>query len=157
MAGVIPAPTLTRLLGSIEASNLVLLCGAGLSIPSPSDLLSAPAVARICYDRYRPIEELPPPLREDIAGLASHFYGNGEFQSLFLKRLVPWNELVGQPNSGHGAVGDLLASRAASAALSTNVDVMIEQWAKSYKIAMRGAVGAEEAAPSGRVNAFETT
>jgi hypothetical protein len=33
--------TLTRLLGNIDANQLVLLCGAGLSIPSPSDLMSA--------------------------------------------------------------------------------------------------------------------
>jgi hypothetical protein len=37
-------PTLTRLLGSIEANRLVLLCGAGLSIPPPSDLMSAVVV-----------------------------------------------------------------------------------------------------------------
>jgi hypothetical protein len=28
---------LTRLLGSIDANHLVFLCGAGLSIPSPSE------------------------------------------------------------------------------------------------------------------------
>jgi hypothetical protein len=33
--------TLTRLFGNIYANQLVLLCGAGLSIPSPSDLMSA--------------------------------------------------------------------------------------------------------------------
>ena len=146
MPGVIPDPTLTRLLGSIESNNLVILCGAGLSIPSPSDLLSALAVARICYDRYLPIHELPVALRDDISGLANHFHGNGEFQSVFLKTLIPWNELVGEPNAGHEAIGDLLASRAASAALSTNVDPMVEQWAKGRKIAMRGAIEATEAA-----------
>src|SRR5258708_961803 len=135
MPGVIPDATLTLLLGSIEANNLALLCGAGLSIPSPSSLLSALAVAQACYDRYRPIHELPAPLRDDIAGLAGHFYTSGEFQTVFLRRLVPWNELVGEPNPGHHAVGDLLVSRAAAVALSTNVDAMIEQWAKSHKIA----------------------
>ena len=147
MPGLIGEPTLTRLLGSIDANNLVLLCGAGISIASPSDLLSARRVAQICYDQYRPIEELPPALRDNISGLAGHFYDSGQFQSVFLKKLVPWNELVGEPNSGHQAIGDLLASRAASAALSTNFDTMIEQWAKSHKLAMRGAVEPHEAAP----------
>jgi hypothetical protein len=150
---VIPEPTLTRLLGSIEANNLVLLCGAGLSIPTPSGLLSAVEVARRCYDAYLPVQELPASLREDVAGLAGHFYATGEFNSLFLKKLIPWNELVGEPNAGHNCVGDLLASRAASSALSTNVDVMIEQWVKAHKIALRGAVEADEVAPFTDVSA----
>ena len=140
-----PDPTLTRLLGSIESNNLVILCGAGLSIPSPSDLLSALAVARISttdislFTNSRRV-------KGNISGLANHFHGNGEFQSVFLKTLIPWNELVGEPNAGHRAIGDLLASRAASAALSTNVDPMVEQWAKGRKIAMRAAIEATEAA-----------
>lgn len=144
MAGLIPDPTLDRVLGSIDANNLVILSGAGLSMPSPSDLLSAVAVARHCYDKYRPIQELPVAFRDDIAALAGHFYATGEFQSVFLRRLVPWNELVGEPNRGHQALGDLLACRSIAAALTTNFDVMIEQWAKGLKLAMRGAVSAME-------------
>lgn len=146
MPPLIPDATLTRLLGSIEANSLVLLCGAGLSIPSPSDLLSAVAVARVCYDRYQPVHALPVAFREDIAALAGHFYSSGDFQTVFLRKLIPWDDLVGEPNPGHEAVGDLLATRAASSALSTNVDVMIEQWVKSHKIAMRGAIDAHEVA-----------
>jgi hypothetical protein len=44
---------ITDLLGSIEANRLMILCGAGLSIPSPSNLLPAWRVAEICYDRWR--------------------------------------------------------------------------------------------------------
>lgn len=61
---------LQRLLDSIEANNLVLLCGAGLSIPEPSKLMSAVAVARRVYDQYAPTQVLPARLRDDIDQLA---------------------------------------------------------------------------------------
>jgi hypothetical protein len=71
--------TITRLLGSIETNRLILLCGAGLSIPGPSNLMSAVRVARACYDRYAPITALPATLRDDVVGLAGYFHGRGEF------------------------------------------------------------------------------
>jgi chromosome segregation protein len=49
---LLPRPVQERLLGSIEAHNLVLLCGAGLSIPDPSNLMSAVAVARKVYRHF---------------------------------------------------------------------------------------------------------
>jgi hypothetical protein len=76
-----------RLLGSIEANNLVLLCGAGLSIPAPSGLMSAVQVARTCYDKYQPIMALPAGMRDNVEQVAEHFYNNGEFESVFLGNL----------------------------------------------------------------------
>ncbi len=137
--------TITRLLGSIEANNLVLLCGAGLSIPPPSNLMSAAGVSRACYDKYHAITVLPAAMREAIDQLAGHFYGTHEFESVFIRGLVPWGELVGEPNEGHAAVSDLLISRAAEAALSANFDPLIEQWAMTRKIDMRGALDGPEA------------
>ena len=96
----------------------MLLCGAGLSIPAPSNLMSAVEVSRSCYDKYHAIRVLPAAMRDDIDQLAGHFYGNHEFESVFIDTLVPWNDLVGVPNAGHAAVADLLISRAAYAALS---------------------------------------
>jgi hypothetical protein len=133
-------PTRTRLLGSIEANRLVLLCGAGLSIPAPSHLMSAVQVSRACYDKYQPILALPPAMRDDIDQLAGHFYGNGEFESVFIGTLVPWDDLAGEPNPGHAAVADFLISGAAIGALSANFDLLIEQWAHRRKVAMRGAL-----------------
>jgi hypothetical protein len=100
-------PTRTRLLGSIEANRLVLLCGAGLSIPGPSRLMSAVQVSRTCYDKYVPISTLPPAMRDDIDQLAAHFYSKGEFESVFIGTLVPWNDLTGESNPGHGSWGFL--------------------------------------------------
>lgn len=137
--------TITRLLGSIEASNLALLCGAGLSIPPPSNLMSAVTVSRACYDQYRPIAVLPDAMRDDIDQLAGHFHSTHEFQTVFVGSLVPWNDLVGEPNKGHTAIADLLICRAAAAALSANFDRLIEQSAHGGKIAMRGALTGQEA------------
>lgn len=120
-------PTLVRLLGSIEAGHLVVLCGAGLSIPFPSGLMSAVRVARVCYDKWLPTAALPEALRDDIDGLAGHFHAQGMFKSVFISVLVPWDELVGEPNNGHAAIADLLVCRAAHAALSANFDPLIEQ------------------------------
>ena len=142
---VLSAEVTTRLLGAIETDLLVFLCGAGLSLPSPSDLLSAVKVAQICYDRWQSIEILDPAFRNDVDRLAAHFYARGDFNKVFIRRLVPWNELVGRPNSGHAAIADLLISRGAYAALSTNFDSLIESWAEERKIALQGALTAQDA------------
>ncbi len=84
-------------------------------------------------------------MRENVDELAGHFYSTGEFESLFVGRLVPWNDLVGQPNAGHAAVADLLITKGAVCALSANFDTLIEQWASARKIAMRGALDGHEA------------
>ncbi len=141
---VLGATLTTKLLGAIETDTLVFLCGAGLSVPSPSYLPSAARVAEICYEKWIATEALGPDLRYDVDKLAGHFHAKGEFQSVFIQ-LIPWNELSGGPNKGHAAVADLLVSRGAHAALSANFDTMIERWAEQHKIAMRGALTGQEA------------
>jgi hypothetical protein len=88
-------PTRIRLLEAIESHNLVLLCGAGLSVSRPSNLMSAVAVSRRCYDDYQAIAALPAGMRDNVDDLAGHFHQAGSFESLFVNRLVPWNELTG--------------------------------------------------------------
>jgi hypothetical protein len=136
---------LTRLLGSVEANRLVVLCGAGLSIPSPSNLMTAERVANVCYDKYRPIHELPATMRGQVDQIAGHFYDSQEFESVFLGSLVPWGELTGEPNKGHAAISDLLITRGLAAALSANFDMLIEQWAWSRKMDLHGALDGVEA------------
>jgi hypothetical protein len=135
----------TKLLSAIEAQNLIVLCGAGLSVSAPSCLKGAVAVAQHCYDQYAPIEVLNPVLRDDLDTLAGHFHGLGTFRNLFINRLVPWGDLAGEPNAGHAAIGDFLLSGAAEAALSANFDVLIEQWCNQHKVAVRGALNGQEA------------
>lgn len=141
----IPPVVLARLLGSIEADNLVMLCGAGLSVPAPANLLSAVRVSQICYDRWLPSGILPAALRNDIDALAGHFHTAGQFKSVFINALVPWNELVGTPNGGHAATADFLICRAVKATLSSNFDPLIEAWAMDKKVFLRGALTGQEA------------
>lgn len=133
-----------RLLDAIETDTLVFLCGAGLSMPSPSNLPSAVRVANICYERRIAIEPIDIALREDIDRLSGLFHSRGDFERIFIP-LVPWNEMMGMPNVGHAAVSDLLVSRAAHAAMSTNFDRMIESWAQNLKVDLRGALNGQEA------------
>jgi hypothetical protein len=140
----ISAALKTKLLGAIDTDTLVFLCGAGLSMPSPSFLPSAARVAEICYDKWVANEALAADLRYDVDKLAGHFHATNDFESIFIP-LVPWNDLCGAPNKGHAAVADLLVSRAAHAALSANFDTMIERWAEQHKVAMQGALTGQEA------------
>jgi hypothetical protein len=107
--------------------------------------MSAVRVSQVCYAKYQPVAALPVALRDDIDALAGHFHGLGEFLTVFLRRLVPWNDLVGEPNAGHAAAADFLICGAASAVLSANFDPMIEQWANARKIALVGALDGHEA------------
>ncbi len=142
---VLSAAVTTRLLGAIETDSLVLLCGAGLSIPLPSDLPPAYKVSQICYDLWLPTEALDPALRDRVDQLAGFFHARGDFERVFIRHLVPWDDLAGPPNEGHAAVADFLICRAAHAALSANVDTMIERWAAERKVALRGALSGQEA------------
>jgi hypothetical protein len=122
-----------KLLAAIEADSLVVLCGAGLSMPEPSKLISAVAVSQRCIDAWKAVEvDLPDDLRSDVDKLAAHFHASGTFRSVFIDKLVPWNDLVGIPNNGHAAVADLLLSGSAHAALSANFDPLIEIWSQAH-------------------------
>jgi hypothetical protein len=138
-----------RLLGAIETDSLLFLCGAGLSIPSPSNLLSAAQISQRCYDCWVATEPLDPSLRNDIGQLATHFHARNDFKTFI--GLIPWNDLVGTPNKGHAAIADLLITRGARAALSANIDCLIESWAEDRRVAMLGALTGQEA------SSFNTT
>jgi hypothetical protein len=107
--------------------------------------MTAKAVARRCYEKYAAIEQLPEEMREDIDALAGYFWANGTFKGYFVDTLVPWDDLAGEPNSGHAAIGDFLLTTAAYAALSANFDTLIEQWCKQHKVAFRGALNSVQA------------
>lgn len=143
---VLPNAVITRLLGSIDVDHLVFLCGAGLSIPQPSALMPAVRVAEVCYEKREAIGDLPPAIRQDIDAIATHFYqlSPNEFENVFIS-LVPWDDLVGEPNAGHAAVGDFLTTGAAGGVLSTNVDGLIEQWCGVHKVDLRGALTGQQA------------
>ena len=117
-----------RLLEAIAANRLVLVCGAGLSMASPSNLPSAATLARACSDAYTrhtgTILEVD--IQDDIAAISTYFRTTQRFENFFIATLVPWGQLTGPPNAGHDAIADLLACRALTGAFTTNFDVLVE-------------------------------
>ena len=131
----------------MNAGRLLVVCGAGLSMAAPSNLPSAQAVARKCFDKYC-LESDPscdPQLREDLEALAEHFAGLNTLRSVFIEHLVPWSDFVQPSNAGHAALADFLITRAAVAGLSSNYDTLIERKAWDYGSDFRGSLDGDEA------------
>lgn len=113
----------------MHAGRLVIVCGAGLSMASPSSLLPAWKVAEVCFDEYRLRVDptIDPALRHDLEALAQYFANLGTLQSVFIESLVPWAQFVKPPNVGHAAIADFLVTKAAAATLSANYDMLVER------------------------------
>jgi hypothetical protein len=136
-----------RLLASMHAGRLIILCGAGLSMAAPSGLPSAAAVAEKCFQEYRLAVDpgIDTKYRNSLENFAEYFAGRGELKSIFIHALVPWDDFTRPPNAGHGAVADFLLTRAAQAGLSTNYDNLIERRAWDYGADFRGSLDGGEA------------
>jgi Phage integrase family len=74
--------TLRRLLGSIESNRLMLLCGAGLSMPPPSNLMSAVRVAYSLEEEVQMLGILPEPAATAVAVAAFTGTRKGEIRGL---------------------------------------------------------------------------
>lgn len=136
-----------RLLASMSAGRLVLLCGAGLSMAPPSSLPSALRVARMCFDEYQlKIDPLiNTALRDNLEKLAEHFVGLNTLKTVFIEDLVPWKEFERPPNPGHAAVADFLITKTVVAGLSSNYDKLIERCAWDYGADFRGSLDGDQA------------
>ncbi len=136
-----------RLLASMHADRLVIVCGAGLSMAKPSKLPSAKDIANACFDKYKLTADpaCDATLRDSLEKLAEHFAGLQTLTSVFIESLVPWKMFVRTPNCGHAAIADFLLTRAASAALSSNYDTLIERRAREYGADFRASLDGDEA------------
>ncbi|MEZ4417182.1 MAG: SIR2 family protein [Gemmatimonadota bacterium] len=114
---------------SLEGGNLAILCGAGLSMGSPTDLPSAAALTTTCVAAYESItgDTVPVSQRADLEAFASFLIDRNQLVVPFIERIVPWEaRFQRRPNAGHVAIADLLLSNAIVAAVSTNYDTHIE-------------------------------
>ncbi|MCJ2067318.1 SIR2 family protein [Methylobacterium sp. J-030] len=147
--------TRTRLLASMLAGRLVIVCGAGLSMAAPSSLPSAWRVASTCFDRYQ--SEIDPTcdpnLRNDLEALAELFARAGTLKTVFIDALVPWDLFTRPPNAGHAAVADFLLTGAAAGALSSNYDNLIERRAQDYGADFLPSLDGDQAAVRARLHA----
>lgn len=114
-------------LDAIFASRLVLLCGAGLSMSSPSNLPSAAALAATAKRKYAArFGATRSPLADGIEEQAEFFFKSGDLGTLYLKAFIDADAFASPFNEGHSAVADLLLTGSACTAVSTNVDTLIE-------------------------------
>lgn len=137
----------TRLLASLQANRLAILCGAGLSMADPSNLPSAQHISEHCFDEYqRSVDpHLDLALRSDLEALAEHFRNTRMLETTFIGRLVPWDQFAQPYNLGHAAMADFLIVRAVSACVSSNFDILIERCAWDYGFDFQAALDGDEA------------
>lgn len=145
----------TRLLASMDAGRLVVLCGAGLSMAPPSNLPSARRVAEMCFDAYRVRVDphINPALRQNLEALAEYFAALNTLKAQFIENLVPWTDFERHPNPGHAAIADFLIIKVAVACLSSNYDKLIERRAWDYGADFRGSLDGDEATACAKAQA----
>ena len=119
----------SKLLNSIQSDNLIVFCGAGLSMAAPSNLPSAVRLAQQCAQNYRNFtgrQELID-IQDNLEKIAQFFYRRNEFIQVFIQQIVPWPIIrKALPNIGHSALADFLACGAIKAVITTNFDSLIE-------------------------------
>jgi len=96
---------------------------------------SAPSAREVAIQVSRKCREttgnpVPEGCEEDIEKLASFCYGSPALWSGFRDQYVDWKRFKGVPNSGHFAIADFLGCAAADSAITTNVDIFIEEAAE---------------------------
>ncbi|MEX2402407.1 MAG: SIR2 family protein [Rhodothermales bacterium] len=131
------------LITSINNRCLVFFCGAGLSMDPPSSLPSAYALVQKLEEKYQRLhgESLVGTVGNKIEEIAKWALDNApEFQNFFLPTINS-EDFFKASNPGHETVADFLIARIAEAALSTNVDYLVEHAAKKLgKGRFRGVV-----------------
>lgn len=122
-----------KLLAAIETDRLTVFCGAGLSMATPSIIPSANDLSKSCAAEYCQItgSELPEAARDNLEKMAEYLKSQGQLQSFLIQRLVPWEAFRKNPNLGHEAIADFLASGVIELAVSTNYDTLIERAAET--------------------------
>ncbi len=127
------ANLLTKLLASIAADNLLVFCGAGLSMAHPSSVPSARTLAADAAQSYE-LETgvtLPTGATNDLEILSAFAHSRGELRKLLLQKFIRWQPFVRHPNRGHYALADFLGARIIQFGISTNFDVLIESAAEA--------------------------
>ncbi len=142
------AALLTKLVSSIQQGKLVIFCGAGLSLGSPSRVPSAATLTQQILREYslRALPPLPVSATVNLETLSEYLFGKGH-QSLFVRKLIDWRPFRRDPNAGHQAVADFLTSSAVQYAVTTNYDDLVEVAAMNL-----GENSFERAVDSGSAN-----
>jgi hypothetical protein len=116
-----------RLVVSIQQRQLVVFCGAGISMSLPSSVPSAALLTGQCVAAYnlRGLNPLPATATKSLEPLTEYLFANG-LQPLFVRDLVPWRPFHRSPNVQHDTVADFLTCGAATYGVTTNFDQLVE-------------------------------
>lgn len=119
--------TIEKLIVTVQQEQLVVFCGAGISLAAPSAVPTAAVLTAICVAEYntRGLSSLPAGATATLGALTEHLFSH-DLQSFFVRDLVPWREFHRNANAQHMAIADLLTSGAAAFGLTTNFDALIE-------------------------------
>lgn len=120
------------LITSINNQSLVFFCGAGLSMGPPSSLPSAARLVEDLEQEYQALHgrSLVGAVGNNIEQVAEWALDNPpEFQDFFLP-IINSDDFFQPSNPGHETVADFLIAEIAEAAVSTNVDYLIENAAR---------------------------
>jgi hypothetical protein len=120
-----------KLLAAIIQQQLVVFCGAGISMAPPSCLPAAAKLTEQCVAAYNllGLPVIPLAFRTDLETLTGYLFARGH-QDLFVKRIVNWGPFRRNPNASHRAIADLLSTSALRFGLTTNFDDLVEQSAQ---------------------------
>jgi len=120
----------SKLLTSMLNDNLIIFCGAGISMAPPSKLPSATELAHLCAIRYKDEFGFDVPDEvgiDNLEAIARYFYNRKQLRSVFIQKIVPWDIIrKASTNEGHLALADFLSCGASQAVISTNYDDLIE-------------------------------
>jgi len=121
-----------ELMASISNGRLAVICGAGLSMAPPSSAPSARDVAVRASAKCRESTgtDAPAGCETDIEKLACFCYASPPLWAGFRDQYIDWKRFKGDPNLGHFAVADFLSCAAADCAITTNLDIFIEEAAE---------------------------
>jgi len=116
----------------IENNSLVIFCGAGLSMATPSNLPSARRLAEDCAIQYNQItgNQFDCQISTNIEAIAEFLHKKNQFYNIFIPSLIPWIKFNSDPNLGHEAIADFLAAGVIEFTISTNLDCLIESGAE---------------------------
>src|SRR3974390_826969 len=121
-----------ELMASITNGRLVAICGAGLSMAAPSSAPSAREVAVRASTKCRESTgtAVPDGCEIDIEKLACFCFASPPLWAGFRDQYIDWKRFKGDPNPGHFAVADFLSCGAADCAITTNLDIFVEEAAE---------------------------
>ncbi len=95
---------------------------------APSSIPSAAQLSKKCYGTYEETTGESPPAEctDRLDCLTKFIFFDRNLQEGFLREMVDWEMLTGEPNGAHSSIADFACCSASAATVTTNYDDLIE-------------------------------